>query len=617
MEETCGNDIARLELYGIVGFNGDVPGGLIVHPDRQHLIFPLGDTVIIEDIVNHTQSFLSGHTNKVSCIAVSKSGRYLASGQVTHMGFKADVIIWDYATKTLKSRLVLHKVKVESLSFSANEKYLVTLGGRDDGSVVVWNVETGNAICGSPAAVLSAGITCCVTCANNCDDKFITGGNGTLRVWELDLPNRKIRPTDIQMGQLKRIVTCIVMDEDDSFFYCGTTSGDILQVNANRCILAHYGPAKTKFSLGVTALTLVKTGEIMVGAGDGEVATVTPVKFKKTKSSKINGAITSLALRGQGHQFFVGTDCAEVYKFNFGDFTSEKEKTCHNAAVTDVEFPCATSELFATCSKNDIRIWQTKTMKERLRITVPNMTCNAIAFMNNGKTIVSGWDDGKIRLFFPESGKLKYVIKDAHNKGVSAIATTSDCKRVVSGGGEGQLRVWDCKDKNADLLRNMKEHKGSVQCIKLCKNDKACVSASLDGTCIIWDLERFVRSQVIFANTLFKCVCYHPEEFQIITSGSDRKVGYWETYDGNQIREVDGSQSGSVNGMDISSDGQNFATAGDDKILKLWKYGEGEVTHVGIGHSGEVSRLKICPNSHFIVSVSNDGAIIIWKYPRV
>ena len=31
----------------------------------------------------------------------------------------------------------------------------------------------------------------------------------TLRVWELDLPNRKIRPTECQTGQLKRVVKCI------------------------------------------------------------------------------------------------------------------------------------------------------------------------------------------------------------------------------------------------------------------------------------------------------------------------------------------------------------------------------------------------------------------------
>ena len=36
-----------------------------------------------------------------------------------------------------------------------------------------------------------------------------------------------------------------------------------------------------------------------------------------------------------------------------------------------------------------------------------------------------------------------YVINNAHRIGVTAIATTSDCKRVISGGGEGE--VWFLK----------------------------------------------------------------------------------------------------------------------------------------------------------------------------
>ena len=103
-----------------------------MHPDEQHLIYPLGNTVIIQDIVKSQQRFLVGHTDNVSCIAVSKSGRYIASGQVTHMGFKADVIVWDYETCTKYCLLTLHKVKVEALAFSPNDKYLVSLGGQDD-----------------------------------------------------------------------------------------------------------------------------------------------------------------------------------------------------------------------------------------------------------------------------------------------------------------------------------------------------------------------------------------------------------------------------------------------------------------------------------------------------
>lgn len=39
---------------------------------------------------------------------------------------------------------------------------------------------------------------------------------------------------------------------------------------------------------------------------------------------------------------------------------------------------------------------------------------------------MSGWNDGKIRAFYPESGKLKFVISDAHADGTTAIALAHD-----------------------------------------------------------------------------------------------------------------------------------------------------------------------------------------------
>lgn len=57
--------------------------------------------------------------------------------------------------------------------------------------------------------------------------------------------------------------------------------------------------------------------------------------------------------------------------------------------------------------------------------------------------------------------------------------------------------------------------------------------------------------------------------FQIITAGTDRKIAYWEIYDGSQIRDVDGSMSGSINGMDVSPDGETMVTGGDDKLVKV------------------------------------------------
>lgn len=51
-----------------------------------------------------------------------------------------------------------------------------------------------------------------------------------------------------------------------------------------------------------------------------------------------------------------------------------------------------TSELFATCSEEDIRVWHVDRSKELLRITVPNMTCTSLDFMRDGHSIISGKD---------------------------------------------------------------------------------------------------------------------------------------------------------------------------------------------------------------------------------
>ncbi|XP_006810142.1 cilia- and flagella-associated protein 52 isoform X1 [Neolamprologus brichardi] len=610
--------IPRLELEAVIGFNGHVSSGLRVHPDNEHMIYPLGCTIILKRIKDGKQEFLHGHANNVTCISVSKSGLYIASGQVNFMGFKATIIIWDYATRTIYTELVLHKAKVEALAFSPNDKYLVSLGGQDDGSIVVWNIETKQAICGSPASAQSAGHSLILQYSNTNDNIFVSAGSGTLRVWELDLANRKIRPTECQTGKLKRTVKCLEISEDDQFIFCGTMTGDIMKVNLKTKLLNHCGPAKSKYSMGVNVIKILKSGDLLVGCGSGTVTLCSGTNFKSLKKVDLEKAVTSIATLGDGNEFFVGTEAAQMYRFSYENFKVELISTSHNDAVKDVAILFGTSELFATCSDEDIRVWYTGKPKELLRITIPNVTCNSVDFMFNGQSIISAWNDGKIRLFGPESGKLMLTIHNAHTMGATAIAGTRDCKRIVSGGGEGQVCVWELKPHSYRLLEAMKKHKAAVTCLKIKSDDTECVSASSDGTCIIWDIVRFVVRQMMIANTLFRTVCYHPEEFQIITSGTDRKVAYWDVFEGKSaLRQLEASQSGAINGMHISQDGKYFVTGGDDKLVKVWDYMLGGVTHIGVGHGGSITSVKICSNSRNLVSTSADGAILCWKFPHL
>ncbi|KAK2514652.1 hypothetical protein Q9233_014808 [Columba guinea] len=530
-----------------VSLAGHVPCGLICHSDREHILYPLGCTVVIQHLDTKKQSFLHGHANNVSCVVVSRDGMDVASGQVTCIGFKADIILWDFPKQELLARLSLHKGKVEGLS------------------VMVWDVSKREVVCGSPASPRSAGNANVVMCSSCRDEMFVTAGNFTIRVWELDTATKKIHPSECYAGQLRRITVCVQMTDDDDDFYLGTTSGDVLKVNTSSKVVTACGPQKKKFSMGVTALLLPKTGGLIVGTGEGTVALCTGSDFQVKKRMRVEGAVTSLTCRGRDDQFFIGTNKGQMHRSAYATFKEELVAVCHTGAVNDIVFPEGHSDLFVTCSTNDIRVWYTPERLERLRITVPNVTCHAVEVTRDGMVIVSAGPmdfagSPTVLVLQLRVGLMwELIYKKGHFEQV-ATGHPDPFRNSASASKVWKVRIWNTGEKTQKLREVLKEHRGAVSCIKINKNDKEGVTASLDGTCVIWDLVRYVRKQMILDNTLFKCVCYHPGEYQIITSGTDRKIVYWEVLDGSAIREVQGSLSSSINGLDITSDGASFVT---------------------------------------------------------
>eukprot|EP00698_Gefionella_okellyi_P023867 TRINITY_DN8273_c0_g1_i1.p1 TRINITY_DN8273_c0_g1~~TRINITY_DN8273_c0_g1_i1.p1 ORF type:complete len:617 (+),score=142.57 TRINITY_DN8273_c0_g1_i1:20-1870(+) len=611
----AGAETSSLGINLLIGFAGNVPSGLVVHPSQRYIIYPLGNTVIVREVGNpKNQTFLQGHSDRVSTIAVSRSGRYIASGQVTHMGFQADVLIWDFEERKLLHRCTLHKAKVQALAFSPQDTYLTSLGGEDDNAVVVWHVESGKPICGSPAANDHA---LAIKWSNNNEVMFMTAGKYNMRIWQFDLENRKIRPTDCDLGKIKRVITCLVLDPNDEFAYCGTESGDLLQVSVERKLYKASGPPKTRFSRGIQTVSMAPSGDIVVGGGDGTLAVLKSDTFKILRQTTVMGGVTSIQVYGDGSTFFCGTKESNVYEVGYGTLDAKLLWSCHYQRVNSVVFPNAYSKLFATASIGEIRVWNAQTSQELLRITVPNVECLALVFPQDGKAIISGWSDGKVRAFTPQTGKLKWTINDAHTKAVTALAITSDGERLITGGGDGQVRVWRVGTESREMIASMKEHKGTVTSVVLSRDDNDCVSASADGSCIIWDLSRFVRLKALFESTFFKAALYHPDEAQILTTGTDRKLAYWDAYDGNAIREVEGSRTSEINTLAISADGDTFVSGGGDKVVKVWNYDEGICYFTGLGHSGAILRVAISPDSQRIVSVGEEGAIFVWNNPMV
>lgn len=75
------------------------------------------------------------------------------------------------------------QVKIQALSFSPDETMLASLGGADDNSIVLWDVATGEPICGSPT---NSDFVLRCSFLNNDSTKLVTAGNYNLRVWTYD-----------------------------------------------------------------------------------------------------------------------------------------------------------------------------------------------------------------------------------------------------------------------------------------------------------------------------------------------------------------------------------------------------------------------------------------------
>jgi WD40 repeat protein len=92
-------------------------------------------------------------------------------------------------------------------------------------------------------------------------------------------------------------------------------------------------------------------------------------------------------------------------------------------------------------------------------LTIPLINC--FDFMPDGKSLVTGWSDGHVRSFLPQSGKLFYLIKDAHKQihlllknspnaelarsqplGVTCCKTTEACDAILTGGSDGEIHVY-------------------------------------------------------------------------------------------------------------------------------------------------------------------------------
>jgi WD40 repeat protein len=80
--------MAELKIKAVIGFSGKVPGALHTTPCGKYIVYPLGSFIVIKNVRTDKEAFLDGHSQDISCVAISNDGKALASGQANIMGVK-------------------------------------------------------------------------------------------------------------------------------------------------------------------------------------------------------------------------------------------------------------------------------------------------------------------------------------------------------------------------------------------------------------------------------------------------------------------------------------------------------------------------------------------------
>lgn len=170
-------------------------------------------------------------------------------------------------------------------------------------------------------------------------------------------------------------------------------------------------------------------------------------------------------------------------------------------------------------------------------------------------------------------------------------------QRFATGGGDHKVRIWSMKsvardfveeDQNHRILATLRDHFGSVNCVRWAKHGRYIASGSDDQVILIH--ERKPGSGTT--------------EFG---SGEPPDVENWKvvmTLRGHTADVVD---------LNWSPDDSILASGSLDNTIHIWNMSNGICTAVLRGHSSLVKGVAWDPIGSFIASQSDDKTVIIWR----
>jgi WD40 repeat protein len=213
---------------------------------------------------------------------------------------------------------------------------------------------------------------------------------------------------------------------------------------------------------------------------------------------------------------------------------------------------------------------------------------NSVAFSNDGTRVVSGSLDSTVRVWDSSSGT-EVLRLDGHNSYVNSVAFSSDGSRIVSGSRDKTVRVWDSPS-GAEVMKLI-GHSAGVLSVAFSKDGTRIVSGSQDNTARVWDSSSGAEVLKLDGHSRWVySVAFSNDDAHIVSGHYDNTVHIWDSSSGAEMLKLD-RHSLAVRSVAFSNDDTCIVSASDDRTIRVWNSPSG-------------AELFQCNHEEFIQSVA-------------
>jgi WD40 repeat protein len=192
-----------------------------------------------------------------------------------------------------------------------------------------------------------------------------------------------------------------------------------------------------------------------------------------------------------------------------------------------------------------------------------------------------------------------------------------DGRRVVSGGADKTIRVWDIR--KGEAIVRLEGHTDAVIAVGvLGTQGRELVSVGADGTVRVWDAEQGKELRKLGGpDDQPKCLAVSRDQSLALTGGADKMVHVWDVAKGEEKACFKG-HTGTVLDVALFKDNKFAVSCGTDRTVRVWNTETGQEVFRSDAHQGWVYRLALYElgnyNYRYLLSGGANGIVCIHSF---